>query len=350
MNKLYVSPDSDSLFYMGRTELYGGFPRFVYAATSVTVRFKGTAVSAKIRNHKFFNEMHIGVVIDGRHYKVSFEHSEEEITILLADKLEADAAHELIFYKSQDASHYFEFLGFEIENGELLAPNEPPKLKIECYGDSVSAGEVVDAVEFTAKADPDGHGGVYDDAWYSFPWITARNLGAQLYNIAQGGISIFDNTGYYHAPDYIGMEMAYNKVCYFPEALGGMSEWDFSRYTPDIVIFAVGQNDPHNEYGDDFDIDNPDYRLKWKNGYKKIINDLRSKYPKAYFVLILTVLEHENGWDKAVEEISAELDEKVSYLKFTRAGKATPGHPRIYEQYEMAEELTAYLSKLICEI
>ena len=48
--------------------------------------------------------------------------------------------------------------------------------------------------------------------------------------------------------------------------------------------------------------------------------------------------------DKAVSEVADELEsERVHYLKFTRAGQATPGHPRIYEQYEMAEELTAYI-------
>ena len=175
--------------------------------------------------------------------------------------------------------------------------------------------------------------------------ITARNLGAQLHNIAQGGIAIFDNTGYYHAPNYIGMETAYNKVCYFPEAEGGMTDWDFAKYTPHVVLFAVGQNDPHNEGGEDFDINDPAYRAKWKAAYKAIITDLRGKYPKARFVLLLTVLMHSPDWDKAVDEIAAELgDEKITHFMFTRTGKATPGHPRITEQYEMAEQLTAYLS------
>ena len=175
--------------------------------------------------------------------------------------------------------------------------------------------------------------------------ITARNLGAEINNNAQGGIAVFDGTGYYHAPDYIGMESAYDKLCYFPE--GGITKWNFSEYTPHVVVFAVGQNDNHHEGFEDFDIDDPDYRLKWKTAYKNIITDLRDKYPNAVFVLILTVLMHAEGWDKAVEEISQELnDPKIYYLKFKRAGKATPGHPRLPEQYEMAQELTAFISNL----
>ena len=87
----------------------------------------------------------------------------------------------------------------------------------------------------------------------------------------------------------------------------GVTPWDFENYTPDVVLFAVGQNDPHNEGHEDFDIADPDYRAKWKNAYKSIILDLRSKYPNATFVLLLTVLCHGEGWDKAVDEIANEI-------------------------------------------
>lgn len=340
-----VPSDSAALRYMGRTELYGGFPRFVFAGTGVTLRFIGTSAACVIRNHRFYNVMELGVIIDGRQTKVTFEHKEEDITLVLAEDLD-DCEHEIVLYKRQDATHYFEFKGFILSEGAKTLDAAPlPLRRMECYGDSVSAGAVVEAVEYTASCDPEGHDGIYDNAWLSYSMITARNLGAQLNNIAQGGIAIFDKTGYYHCPDHIGMETAYNKVCYFPEAEGGMTEWDFSKYTPQVVLFAVGQNDPHNEGHEDFDITDSDYRRKWKDAYKSIILDLRGKYPKARFILLLTVLQHSPEWDKAVDEIAEELaDEKITHFMFRRTGKATPGHPRITEQYEMAEELTAYIS------
>ncbi len=344
---IHVSPDSAALTYMGRTELYKGCPRFVFAGTSVTIRFKGTGISCVIRNHRFFNIQEIGTVVDGTLGKVTFEQKEEDITLAIAEGLE-DTAHEVTLYKRQDASHYFEFKGFLLNDGAELLPAKPyPARRMEFFGDSVSAGAVVEAVDHTASNDPEGHEGVYDNSWYSFPMITARNLGAAVHDTAQGGISIFDNTGWYHAPDFIGMETAYNKVCYFPEAEGGYTDWDFSRYTPHIVVFAVGQNDHHTPEGDTADIDEPVFRVKWKEGYKRIIRDLRSKYPRALFLLTLTVLGHDKGWDDAVDEIAAELaDPRIRHFVFTRTGRATPGHPRITEQYEMAEELTSYISSL----
>ena len=45
-------------------------------------------------------------------------------------------------------------------------------------------------------------------------------------------------------PDYLGIESCYDKIEYQPE-LSEVKPWDFSRYTPDVVIFAFGQNDNH---------------------------------------------------------------------------------------------------------
>lgn len=343
-DKKLIEADDKSISYMGRVDFSNKkAPEIIYAGSSITIRFKGTAIGAVIVNHMFYNIMDLGTVVDGKEGKIRFEDNDKEIYLNIAENLE-DTEHEVILFKRQDATHYFEFKGFVID-GETLVSEPKPTRRIECYGDSVSAGAVCEAVEYTAQLDPDNHQGVYDNAWHSYSMITARNLGAEIHNVAQGGIAIFDGTGYYHGPDYIGMESAYDKLCYFPE--GGITEWDFSIYTPHVVLFAVGQNDSHNEGHEDFNINDPEYRIKWKEAYKKIILDLRSKYPNALFVLLLTVLMHDSGWDSAVAEIASELnDEKIHYFKFKRAGKATPGHPRLSEQYEMAEELTAYISNL----
>lgn len=340
----FLSADSEKISYMGRIDFADRkLPKVIFAGSSVTLRFKGTAVGAVIVNHHYYYINEVGVLVDGKESKIRLNEHDKEIYLNIAEDLE-DTEHEIVLFKRQDATHLFEFKGFAF-NGEALDKKPVPLRRIECYGDSVSAGAVCEAVDFTAKLDPDDHEGVYDNAWHSYSMTTARNLGAQIHNIAQGGIAIFDGTGYFHAPDYIGMESAYDKLCYFPE--GGITSWDFSAYIPNVVIFAVGQNDTHNEGHDDFDIDDPDYREKWKSAYKRIISDLRDKYPKATFVLTLTVLMHAPGWDKAVQEIAQEMnDDKIYYLKYKRAGKATPGHPRFSEQQEMAEELTAFISSL----
>jgi len=72
--------------------------------------------------------------------------------------------------------------------------------RIEVYGDSVSAGEVSEAVDFVGKEDPEHEGG-YSNSYYSYGWILARKLGAQIHDIAQGGIALMDGEGWYHEPE-----------------------------------------------------------------------------------------------------------------------------------------------------
>lgn len=345
-NKNFIDCKSKMISYMGRIDFsHEDMSVLYWAGSSVSMRFKGTEIGVVLCNRHLSYINYMGYIIDGKEYKLKLDNTSEKVYITLAEGLD-DCEHKVTVFKRQDATHYVEFYGFVINSdGKPLPALPAPKRRIECYGDSVSAGAVCEAIDCTAKLDPEDHQAVYDNAWHSYSMITARNLGASLNNNAQGGIAIFDDTGYFHAPDCIGMESSYDKLCYFPEGKDGVTKWDFSLYTPHVVLFAVGQNDKHHEGFEDFDISDPDYRLKWKNAYKQIILDLRKKHPNAVIILLLTVLMHDCEWDKAVDEIAFELnDPKITHFMFTRTGKATPGHPRISEQCEMAEELTAYIS------
>lgn len=75
------------------------------------------------------------------------------------------------------------------------------------------------------------HEGGFSNCWYSFPWLTARMLGAQLHDIAQGGIALMDGQGWFHRPQQTGMETAWDKI-HYNIMLGKMMKWDFSRYVP----------------------------------------------------------------------------------------------------------------------
>lgn len=137
------------------------------------------------------------------------------------------------------------------------------------------------------------------------------------------------------------METVYKQMGYEPHF--ELTEWDFSRYTPDYVIIALGQNDANP---DPKRIYEKEYREKWKTVYKNMVLDLNEKYSgKARFIVITTVLMHEPTWDDALDEIVNELAmDNVKRFKFRRNGAATPGHPRIPEQTEMADELYGFIT------
>lgn len=214
--------------------------------------------------------------------------------------------------------------------------------RIEIYGDSVSCGERNEAVRYTGMADPETDLSSYSNSWFSYGAITARNLGAQLHAVAQGGAALLDGIGWFDGPDYTGMESIWDRIEYNP-ALGETKPWDFTRYTPHVVIIALGQNDAHP---DDFMATdyNGEQARHWRTRYADFIRALRDRYPSAHIVCTTTALQHDAAWDRAIDEVCRTFgDPKVTHFLYSRNGSATPGHPRIAEHEEMARELTAYL-------
>lgn len=331
--------DNSAFYYMGRIDFSDRkAPMLIYAGSNIRCRFKGTSVSVTLDNVPMGEYYSFGAVIDGVQYKIDMEAEKGEKTYKIADGL-SDDIHSLIIFKRQAASHYFRFISLETEE-ELLPTDDKFSLKLEIYGDSVSAGEVTEAVYYDEHQDPENHKGVYDNSYFSYPWITARKLNAEFYNNSQGGLALFDKTGYFYSDDLTGLETTYNKLSYVPYAPMGLTDWDFSRYTPDIVIFAIGQNDANPDPKAIFD---KDYAEKWKAKYKEIALELKERYGNVKLLLLTTVLMHDPRWDEVIDEIKDELGDFAYRYHYRRNGAATPGHPRITEQNEMALELEQFI-------
>ncbi len=346
-----ISCNDEKILYMGRRDTDENGVKLYYAGSQAIVKFRGTRLDVTFNSTALWGKLHLGIVTDGKMSGIPllYENNGRDVTAAAAENL-SEGEHTVIVYKRHAANQSLSIKGFETD-GEFLAPDPLPSLKLEVYGDSVCAGEVIEAVDHVGKCDPENHESVYDNVWNSFVMQTARNLNAQIHNICQGGIALFDGTGYFHAPDYIGLESVYDKTCYFTEA-GELTDWDFSRYTPDIVIVAIGQNDKHNGRTDkdDIDITVPSVRSGWKTGYIKLIRDLAAQYGDIKFVLTTTILMHDSEWDKTIDEITHELNEsgiKAYHNLFSRNGAATPGHPRLPEHDEMARELTDFIKKQV---
>ena len=340
-----ILPNNSSLIYSGRIDVSDPFAIvWTYPGTFVRMKFKGTQLFIHVRNkHNYWNN-YLGVAEGDAQTKLLLP-EEGDATIEIPLQETPDNVHEVLIFKRQDACHELTILGFELDNdAELLEASPLPKRRIEVFGDSVSAGEVSEAIDYVAKADPE-HNGEYSNSWYSYAWIAARKLDAQLHDIAQGGVALLDNTGWYHEPDYIGMEHVWNKMRY-DSLYGQVTEWDFSKYTPDIVIVAIGQNDSHPD--DYMKTDDEGEKAKnWRTHYRQFLAKLRETYPDAWIVCCTTLLQHDIGWDMSISQAVQDLgDKKVSHCVFQRNGKATPGHLRIPEAEEMAKELCQHIRAL----
>lgn len=343
--KKLITPDNSAFEYMGRIDFDDPKrPVLVWPGTMIDVNFTGTYCALVIKNVTRQNSTHFGALVDGIMQKFFLKNNSEELYVL-AEGLE-DKQHTLKLVKTMASHNYVEFVGIVTDEGaEVSCPNHKYDLKLEVFGDSVSAGEVTEALYNEGNTDPEDHRNKFDNAYFSYPLIAARLLNAAVHDTAQGGIALLDGTGYFESGFLWGMERCYDKIQFSPYY--ETKQWDFSRYVPDFVVTALGQNDSSP---DPDCIHRPDYRRMWKDRYIEILRDLMSKYEGAYFILTLTVLGHDPEWDKALQEIAEEMnDKRVRYFKYTRCGMGTCGHPRATEQAEMAVELTQFIRKLQAE-
>ncbi len=345
---MFISPENERLQYSGRIDFENAkAPVFVFPCSYVKMRFTGTYVRAVLENRKSYWSSFLGYFIDGEQKCVKLKDDGKE-TVTLAEGME-DTGHELMLFKRMDSCHTFKFYGFEIEDGAVLkeVPAKPGR-RIEVYGDSVSAGEVSEAVDYVGKPDPE-HDGEFSNSYYSYSWMTARRLGAEIHDIAQGGIALLHGTGWFGAPDLLGMEDVYDKIQYYP-APPVEKKWDFRKYTPHVVIVAIGQNDsnPDDYMAADFEGDKAEH---WRSRYQAFIEELTHIYPKATIILATTVLEHDANWDRAIDEVCNKMGNvRVHHFLYSRNGKGTPGHIRIPEAEQMASELSDYIESLGEEI
>ena len=325
--------------FMGRIDRSDAdAPAFIWAGSYMELAFTGNVLCLTAENHVCYNGQQIGYLLDGKESQLRLSADSQPHRYEIP--VNGTGVHHLILFKRQD-SHWFRLCGLEI-SGTLCDLPPLPAYKMECYGDSVTAGSVVEALDCVAQSDPPVYDSEMDNAWHSYAMQAARLIGAQVHLVAQGGIALFDRTGYFDNGRY-GMETAYDKLWYLPYE--PMRAWDFSQYQPDLVTVAIGQNDAHR--GDTDGILTPEERERWLGRYCALIADLMEKYPKAEFLLMLTVLMHEEYWETLLDDACGRIGSpRVRRFRFTRTGSATPGHPRIPEQCEMACELAEYILKL----
>ena len=321
-------------------------PVFVFPCTSVAFRFTSARLKIYVENRRAYWDNFLGIMLDGKESKIALP--ADGISCFEVEVNPEIHEHTCLLWKRQDACHELIFEGLEIDDeGSMLACAPKPKRAMEFYGDSVTAGEVSEAVQCIGQPDPD-HQGEYSNSFYSYAWLTARKLHARIHDIAQGGIALLHGTGWYYEPNAIGMEDVWDKVHYNP-TFGEATTWDFDAYTPQVVVVALGQNDSHP---DDYMKEDPDGEkaLNWKEHYYLFLQGLRKVYPKAWIVCCTTLLMHDASWDMAIDEVVTKAkDDKIAHCMFRRNGAGTPGHLRIPEAEEMAEELVRLIDTLPIE-
>ena len=337
-----ISADNANFNYSGRVNWQDPqAPAFGFPGTVVEFRFTGTSLKLELSEDNWGDGNYLDIYLDDNPNPKTIElkpGDSQPIIYNVAEGLE-DKVHQAVIVKRNDyMTGEFNFHGIIID-GQLRSANPDSPRKIEVYGDSISAGAVVE-YEATGVRDPEGNNNYLSNAYYSYASILARNYDAELSLVAQSGASLMDGFGFWNQGT--GTESFYDKL----KPLKDSPEWDFSNYHPDLVIIALGQNDSGSiRIGRDVSAET------WKKHYKQLIANLRAKYPETYFIGMFPNMYHDRAWDNYITEAIAEYREEYNDDRIFSLihEQVTPGHPRIGEQQQMSDTLTEFIDTALVE-
>jgi len=309
-----------------------------WPGTSVTIWFEGDSISAILQDADTAN--YYNIILDDNVITKIHTDTVKQIYSLASGLSEGKHKVELFKRTEWDKGKTF-FYGFATpENTVILSPPPAPKRKIEFYGNSITCGYAMED-----NSGNDSWFGYFENNYLSYAAITARHFNAQYYCTSKSGIGIMVSWF-----PLIESEM-YNRL----DPTDSTSKWDFTTYTPDIVVINLFQNDswivnmPNNEqFKYRFGTKAPDSSFIVKS-YKDFVASIRNKYPKAKIICALGNMDatrEGSPWSGYVQRAVDQLKDSKIYTHFFKY-KNTDGHPKVNEQKAMAESLIKFIEKNI---
>lgn len=334
-NEVRIHPDAKHFLYTGRIDFSDPkAPLLSWPGTSIKANFTGTSLKIVLDDQHGKN--YYSVIVDGDIYHpFVIEAKKGEHVYTVYENLRA-GSHTLEIYKRTEGEEgATRFKGVVLsEKGKLLPPPKRPTRRIEIYGDSITSGmgnEAADNAEDDVLAEKNN--------FWAYGAITARNLNAELHTISQSGIGIMVSWFDFIMPNF------YDQL----SAVGDNdTQWDFTRWTPDVVVINLMQNDSWliDREKRLSPIPTDDQRVEV---YKDFVKKIRAKYPRAQIVCAMGSMDAtaSNKWPnyvrRAVRELKADGDTRLSTIFFPYSGYGK--HPRIAQHKFNAELLTGFLKK-----
>jgi lysophospholipase L1-like esterase len=345
-NPQQITADHKNFNYSGRIDWQNPqAPAFAYPGTAVKFKFTGTSLQIELSEDNWGDANFVDVYLDDNPQPITIELKRQSLNgqpviYNIAEGLENKVHNAVLIKRTDYVTGEFNFHSIIID-GEILPAEPDSQRTIEVYGDSISSGIAVEYEE-TGVKDPEGYKNNLDNAYYSYASMLARHYNAEVSIVAQAGVPLVNGYGYWNKfwRNGVGAEAIYDKVKPLPDA----ATWNFNNYTPDLVIIAYGQNDSGT-----IEIDKDVSSQEWKERYKQLLANLRSRYPNAYFIGMIPNMFHDSQWDAYVKEAIAEYSaEENDQRVFSLIHKqVTPGHPRISEQQLMADTLTEFIDQTL---
>lgn len=337
--QVLIKANDPHIHYMGRVNISNpNAAVLAWPGTSVKVNFTGTCIKFITRDE--LGKNYYNVILDGKVKGIFHDESKEQITSTICNLKPGKHSLEL-FKRSEWIMGKTWFYGFELSNdGEFLPAPPTQKRKMEFYGNSITCGYAIED-----SSGKDRGTSPYENNYLSYAAITARHFNAEYSCIARSGIGIV--ISWYP----LIMPELYNRW----DPADPKSLWDFSKYTPDVVVVNLFQNDSWLANRPT----NPQFKARFGttpptpefiiSAYRDFIKNIRNKYPHAQIICALGCMDATrpgSEWPGYIEKAVAGLADSKIYTHFFPY-KNKKGHPNVKEHQVMADDLIAFIDQHI---
>lgn len=332
-----VKFDDQRITYSGRTGFSTDAAILSWPGNSVKINFTGTGMAVVLKDQDTSN--YYNVIVDEKVIGKIHPDTTKKSYQLVSGLSEGKHSLELFKRTEWDKGKTMLYGFLPVKEASLLPASELPKRKIEFFGNSITCGYA------TEDYKNDSSTGFYENNYVSYAAITARHFDAQYSCVAKSGIGVMVSWFPLIMPEM------YNRL----DATDSTSTWDFSKYTPDLVVINLFQNDswitqqPNQpEFKHRFGTKAPS-EAEIVAAYKKFVQTIRSTYPNAQIICALGSMDATRDgspWPGYIEKAVKEINDQKIYTHFFPY-KNTPGHPKVQEQQQMADSLIAFIDKNI---
>jgi len=298
----------------------------------IELRFGGSSCAIRVRG-------------DGGRYDISINDSTfvtrfdtSENVRQLVSGLDASSVHNLRIFKRFEGlkGQVAELKGFYVDEGQTShpLPHPRPSRRIELIGGSnlLGFGVEADTIHCDAPA-------AYSNAALAFGFIAARTLGAEAHMAAMTGKGLVRNwrSPFITAPRPFGPH--YTRTINSDST----SRWDFSSWTPHVVVTNFGTND--------FSTHPYPPKEVYIAQYRNFLYEVWGRYPKAHIVCVASAREPVRTYIREfVERERAEGNALIHFYTYAAVPRRLSGcdwHPNVEAQARIGAELAEVIGAIL---
>lgn len=314
--------------YHGRNVHENGYVIMNNTASGFEVTFYGTKLMATFDAWygSWYGKTQISILVDGEKDTTKnvliLDRATSEYEYTLVSGLTEGIHTVKVLKRTEALSSSMTLYGLKTD-GYFKPVDKKEKLKIEVYGDSITAGYG----NLRPSSNPDYTDSASQSGLQTYATYSAWELDADINVQARSGIGIYTSANVEsgtHVKDY------YNKVNY-----DGKYDWNFNNYTPDLVIINLGTNDFWD--GNNFSLNT------FKTEYINLVSSLASIYgDDTSFILASGLME--SNVNSHLGDIKTQINAKVNNdIHIFKFDQCSYGHPLASEHKAASEKLVKYI-------